>query len=138
MLKICGYTICKTLEMKSYQTFISGLFPSKCKKWQYRPFSHTKNLISLLPTSDKIFERLIYEMFRLFLENELTIPQQSGFKPCDSSCFSQMLSIIHNYKSFKDGLEVASVYIDISKAFDKVLQEGIISIRSQNGIINDC
>ena len=49
------------------------------------------------------------------------ISNQPGFKPGDS-CINQLLSITHNiYKSFDDGYEVRGVFLDISKAFDKVL-----------------
>ena len=70
--------------------------------------------VSLFPICGKIFERLIFnEMFRFFLDNKLIKTNQSGF--------NQMLSITHEiYKSLDDGLEVRSVFLDISKAFDKV------------------
>ena len=39
----------------------------------------------------------------------------------DDSCVNQLLSITHGiYKSFDDGLEVRTVYLDISKSFDKI------------------
>ena len=45
---------------------------------------------------------------------------QSGFRP-DDSCIDQLLSIAHKmYQSFGDNLEVGAVFLDISKAFDKV------------------
>ena len=65
-------------------------------------------------------------MFGFFLENKLITPQKSGFKPGDS-CINQLLSIAHEiYKSFDDGFELRSVFLDISKAFDKVWHDGII------------
>ena len=36
--------------------------------------------------------------------------------------------------SFDDGFEVRAVFLDISKAFDKVWQKGIIFKLKQNGI----
>ena len=73
-------------------------------------------------------------MFRFFIENELISPNQSGFKPGDS-CVNQLLSITHEiYKSFDEGLEVRSVFLDISKAFDKVWHDGIIYKLTRNGI----
>ena len=77
--------------------------------------------VSLLPICGKIFERLIFnDLFNFFLENNLILPNQSGFKPGDS-CINQLLSMTHKiYNSFDEGLEVRSVFLDISKAFDKV------------------
>ena len=76
-------------------------------------------------------------MFRFFLDNKLISTNQSGFKPGDSS-MNQLLSITHEiYKSFDDGLEVRSVFLDISKAFDKVWHEGVIFKLKQNGISGD-
>ena len=64
-------------------------------------------------------------MLRFFLGNKLISINHSGFKPGDS-CINQLLSITHEiYKSFDDGLEVKSVFLDISKAFDKVWHEGL-------------
>ena len=77
--------------------------------------------MSLLPICNKIFERLIYnEMFTFFTENYLISPNQSGFRSGDS-CVNQLFAITHEiYKSFDEGFEVRGVFLDISKAFDKV------------------
>ena len=73
-------------------------------------------------------------MLKFFIENDLILPNQSGFKPGDS-CINQLLSIIHDiYKSFDCGYEVRGVFLDISKAFDKVWHDGIIFKLEQNGI----
>ena len=76
-------------------------------------------------------------MFRFFLDNKLISTNQSGYKPGDS-CINQLLSITRKiFKSFDDGLEVRSVFLDISKAFDKVWHEGVIFKLKQNGISGD-
>ena len=65
-------------------------------------------------------------MLKFFIENGLISPNQSGVKPGDS-CINQLLAITHEiYKSFDDGFEVRGVFLDISKAFDKVWHEGLI------------
>ena len=76
-------------------------------------------------------------MFSFFLANNLLAPNQSGFKPGDS-CINQLVSITHGiYSSFDDGFEVRSVFLEISKAFDKVWHEGIIFKLKQSGVSDD-
>ena len=99
----------------------------QCTK-NYRP-------LSLLPVFSKIFERLIYNaMFKHFLDSNLISSNQSGFKPGDS-CISQLIGITHDiFKGFDDGLEVRGIFLDISKAFDKIWHEGLIYKLRCNGI----
>ena len=143
MLKICGSSIYKPLEMIFKQCIETGVFPSEWKKASIVPI-HKKGdkqtlenygPVSLLPICGKILERLMFnEMFNFFIENKLISSNQSGFKPGDS-CINQLLSITHEiYESFDVGLEVRSVFLDISKAFDKVWHDGIIYKLTQNGI----
>ena len=67
------------------------------------------------------------------MENKITSSNQSGFKPGDS-CINQLLSIIHDiYESLGVRLEVRSVFLDISKALDKVWHDGIIFKLTQDG-----
>ena len=143
MLKICGSSIYKPLEMIFKQCIETGVFPSEWKKANIVPI-HKKGdkqtlenyrLLSLLPICGKILERLMFnKMFNFFMENKLISSNQSGFKPGDS-CINQLLSITHEiYESFDVGLEVRSVFLDISKAFDKVWHDGIIYKLTQNGI----
>ena len=73
-------------------------------------------------------------MFKFFNENDLISPTQSGFKPGDSY-INQLISITHEiYELLDAGLEVRSVILDISKAFDKVWHEGVLFKLPQNGI----
>ena len=73
-------------------------------------------------------------MFYFFIENDLISQNQTGFKLGDS-CIKQLLSITNEiYKSFDDEWEVKSIFLDISKAFDKVWHQGVILKLKQNGI----
>ena len=73
---------------------------------------------------------------RFLNENKVLSDAQSGFRPSDS-CDYQLLSIIHDiYKSLYLGppLEVWRIFLDISKAFDRVWHDGLIyKIKSFGG-----
>ena len=80
ILKICGKSICRPLELIFNECISNGIFPSEWKKVNVVPI-HKKNdrqcfenyrPISLLPICDKILERLIFdEMFPFFIKNGL-------------------------------------------------------------------
>ena len=58
-------------------------------------------------------------MFIYLSANKLISKNQSGFQPSDS-CINQLLSITHEiFISYDHGLEVRSVFLDLSKAFNK-------------------
>ena len=58
--------------------------------------------------------------------NDLLSDNQSGFRPGDST-INQLLSITHDiYVSFENQSETRAVFLDISKAFDKVWHEGLL------------
>ena len=76
-------------------------------------------------------------MFIYFSANKLISKNQSGFQP-GNSCINQLLSITYEiFTSLDNGLEVRSVFLDISKAFDKVWHEWLIFKLKQNGIFGE-
>ena len=100
----------------------------------------TKNIknhrpVALLPIWIKIFKRIIYDnLLKYFLENNLISSKQSGFRRGDS-CVNKLLSITHDiFTSVDNGLEVRVVFLDISKAFGMVWQDGLIYKLKQNDI----
>ena len=85
--------------------------------------------INLLPTFGKMFERVIYNsFFNYFQSNRLFTPSRSVFLQGDL-CIAQLLSIIYeiqtafNENPTADGREV---FLEVSKALDKVWHDGII------------
>ena len=129
MLKICDESLCKPLRIIFRSCLENGEFPSEWKKANAVPVFKKNNKqelknyrpISSLPVSSKIFERLLYDSaFKFFTENNLISLNQSGFKPGDS-CVNQLLPITHPIlKSLDNDHEIRSVFLDMSKAFDKV------------------
>ena len=129
ILKICGHPIYKPLHLIFPASLDQGTFSLCCKKANVVPIykksdkQSIKNYrpVSLLPICGKIFEKLLYNgMFSFFIENGLISKNHPGFKP-GNSCINQLLPITHKtYKPFDDGWKVRGVFLDISKAFDKV------------------
>ena len=120
-----------------------GIFPYQWKEANVKPV-HKKGdkqailyyrSISLLPILAKVFEKIIFEKLYVYCKiNNLITKNQSGFRPGDS-CTNQLLSLVHEiHENFDCGLEVRSIYLDMSKAFDKVWHEGLIFKLKQNGI----
>ena len=93
--------------------------------------------ISFLPIFGKIFEKIIFNKIYHFLSEErLSNPNQSGFRQSDS-CINQLLAITHEiFEAFdcNPTLEIRSVFLDISKAFDKVWHEGLLFLLRFMGI----
>ena len=76
-------------------------------------------------------------MFEFFIRNDLISQNQSGFQP-DDSCINQLLTIIHEIcKSFDACLDVRTVFLDISKAFDKVWHQDLLCKLKQNRILGN-
>ena len=71
----------------------------------------------------KIFKRVIYNsLFNYFISKRLFTPSQSDFL-LENSCITQLLSIIPEIQTAIDEnttADMRSVFLDISKAFDKV------------------
>ena len=132
---------CKPLNIIFKSCLTQGIFPSEWEKVNVVQI-HKKNdkqcvnnysPPSLLPICSKVLERIIYNTtFTCFLKNNLISENQSGFKPGDS-CVNQLIAITHKiFSSFDDDYSVGGVFLDISKAFNKVWHEGIIHKRKHN------
>ena len=105
MIRICGKSICKALQLIFNQCIT---------------LVNVKNNLSVLslPICEKILEKLIFnEMLRFLIENNLISSNQSGFKAGDP-CINLLLSITHEiYTPCDDGFEVICVFFLISLKF---------------------
>jgi hypothetical protein len=93
-----------------------------------RYFKNNYRPVSLLPRLSKICEKIIFaRLYDFLMEFGFLHPFQSGFRPGHST-ISQLTYIIHQiYQCLENGKEVRAVFLDISKAFDRVWHEGLIS-----------
>ena len=137
MIQLCSAAISKPLYLLFKNSFINGVFPDGWKRANVVPI-HKKNdkqtisnyrPISLLPICSKIFERIIFNTLYKYLdENNLLTTNQSGFRSNDS-CVHQLIKITHDiYQAFDNNpsLETRAVFLDLSKAFDRVWHKGLL------------
>ena len=145
MLKICDSSIVRPLLIIFNNSLREGLFPSQWKKANITPIHKKSNKndiknyrpISVLPLCGKIFEKILYNsIYAYFQENGIFDINQSGFRAGDS-CINQLISITHEISQSLDlnpPLETRAVFLDISKAFDKVWHDGVIFKLKLNGV----
>ena len=145
VLKLCADGIYKPLTRRLINlSFSTGQYPTGWKlanviplykkddrlsKSNYRP-------ISLLPSISKICEKVAFMDLYKFLDNTGFFYRfQSGFRPGDSTVM-QLIYITDKIftKALEMGHEVRAVFLDISKAFDKVWHQGLIAKLESLGV----
>ena len=121
----------------------SCIFPNIWKKANVMPI-HKKGPkgdinnyrpISLLSVVGKVFERIVFKyVYNHFKENFIISIHQSGFLP-NRSTITQLLEVYHHFcKAVDENKEIRVIFLDISKAFDKVWHKGILFKLQQCGI----
>ena len=95
-------------------------------------------LISILSLFAKIFERILFSnMYNHLISNNLLTKNQSGFRRGDSVTNQLIFLVDKMHSSLDINLEVRSVFLDMSKAFDKVWHEGLLfKLRINGKLIN--
>ena len=145
MVKICDESILEPLCMIYEKCLESGIYPALWKRTNVIPV-HKKGSrqskenyrpISLLPIFGKIFEKIICEaIYCQFCDNDLLSIHQSDFRPGDST-INKLLDITHSiYSGFEEmpSKESRAVFLDLSKAFDRVWHEGLLYKLQCSGI----
>jgi len=101
---------------------------SRQEKTNYRP-------ISLLDNTGKVFERLVFnKIYEHCTEKRLLTWKNSGYKKADSTV-NQLLHIVNNlYKNLDRKEETVCVFLDQSRAFDRIHHESLIYKMKRMGI----
>ena len=145
MLLLCDDSVVPPLKIIFQNILDESIYPDIWKLANVTPIHKkedkqlVKNYrpISLLPICGKIFEKIIFNNLYSYLNaNKLLTKNQSGFRPGDSTTNQLLYLVSEIHEAFEDStcLEVRAVFLDISKAFDKVWHDGLIFKLKQNGV----
>ena len=145
MLLLCDGSVILPLKIIFRNILLTSIYPDSWKFSNVIPIfkKGDKQLIknyrpiSLLPICGKILEKIIFNNLYSYLNaNNLITNNQSSFRPGDSTT-NQLLYLVNEiHQAFENpkSLEVRAVFLDISKAFDKVWHDGLIFKLMQNGV----
>lgn len=129
IIKDVGEIICEPLSYCVNLCIEEGVFPDKLKISVIKPIfkkgdkTNMNNYrpIALIPIFAKIFESVIYKCLYTFFENNnILTPSQYGFrknKSVNLAIYNFLNKIMTNLDK---GLPAVALYMDMSKAFDRV------------------
>ena len=140
MLKGCSSSISPSLFNQSLS---DGVVPTDWKLSNVTPvykaddpkLANNYRPISLLSIPSKILERIVHnKLLQYLLENNLLSPSQFGFIP-QSSTQEALVTAVNDWHQYLDsGLETASIFFDLSKAFDVLPHSAILQALANVGV----
>ena len=143
MIKAAKDVLVQPLTIIINQCLKSGIFPDKLKIAKVIPVykkgdnSSINNYrpISLLPVISKLFERIIHtQLMEYFQSNNLLFSHQYGFRQGHSTEFAIIEFIDRTLKTMSNNKIPLSIFIDLSKAFDTLDHNILLSKLSHYGI----
>ena len=143
ILKECAASLSEPLADLFNNSFNQGKFPQSWKQANVTPI-HKKDdrqsksnyrPISLLSNISKVQERIVYNrLFEHCTKNNLLTDKNSGFKPFDST-INRLIHLAHQiYNGLDNKHDTLIVFLDISKAFDRVWHPGLLHKLREFGI----
>ena len=99
-------------------------------KDNYRP-------VSVLKCLSSIFEKLVYDRLRVYLDcHKMLCNSQFGFRSGRSTEGALQAAVLSVYGALDSGSVALCVFLDLSKAFDRLNRDVLILKLSKYGIIN--
>ena len=135
LIKATAIAISQPLAQLFNKSFELGKVPKSWKEANLCPIhkKDDKSLvsnyrpISLLSCIGKVQERVVYmHLYRYLKTNNLLTSKNSGFKELDSAMNQLLLITDKIHRALEAGKEVCLVFLDVSKAFDRVWHSGLL------------
>jgi len=143
LIKQCYKHILTPLTKLINKSFESGVFPAQLKTAKVIPIykkddpclASNYRPISILPVLSKIFEKVFYERFVKFLiKFDVLSPDQFGFMKNRSTIDAVTTLVEAIVESLDKNEELLAVFLDLSKAFDRVHHDILIHKLKASGI----
>jgi len=129
ILKICSQSLATPFSLLFHFIFSSEEYPTVWKTATVIPLLKTGSQtevqnyrpIALLPSLSNVFEKLLHKRIYNYLEHHnVLIPNNSGFRKKQSTLNSLLSTCNNLYQAYDSNLSSRIVFLDISKAFDRV------------------
>lgn len=141
LLKLALPVISSTLTDIYNTSIVSGIFPNDFKMAKVNPIYKRESThdrtnfrpISVLSILSKPLERHVSLSYHQHLNmHNLLYAKQSAYRP-NHSCETALISMTDNWlKAMDDSKLVGAIFLDLSKAFDLVNHDILLSINWQN------
>ena len=122
---------------------VTGIFPDNLKISKVIPLYKAKDQtllsnyrpIALLPSISKLFEYVLLEQITNYLlDNNMLSPQQYGFRSNHSTELTALNLVDELTYKLDRGIIPMNIYIDLSKAFDTLVHDILISKLEHYGV----
>ena len=135
VLKSCAESLAEPIELLANASLNSGCFPSAWKKSNVVPIfkkgertsASNYRPIFILSCTSKIIERVVFnELYDYCMENNLLSEKNSGFKKNDGT-INRLINLTNKiYQGLDDESEVAMIFLDLSKAYDRICPKHLL------------
>lgn len=147
LIKVLKNELKVPISVLTNKSISDGIFPDIFKIAKVVPIYKCKNKeevnnyrpISLLPTLSKILEKIYHKRIYNFLQkNEILYNSQYGFRPKHSTHDAITELITNITDNIEEKITSLSVYLDLSKAFDTIDHNILLSKLHHYGIRGTC